>query len=65
VGWNGAANHAAMHELTIRIAPEMKAEIARVASERECSCADIAREASRDWAARQRKTERRQEVDRR
>jgi len=44
----------------IRVAPEMKAMIARVASERECSIADVAREALRDWAARHRKTERAQ-----
>ncbi len=48
----GATDHDAMQEMTIRIAPEMKAEIARVAAEEECSLADVMRQALRDWASR-------------
>jgi predicted transcriptional regulator len=55
----------AMLEVMIRVAPEMKATLVRVAGERETSIASIAREALRDWAARQGKAERRQVEERR
>jgi hypothetical protein len=42
-----------MIEMTIRIGPDTKAVITQAAIERECSLADIAREALRDWARRQ------------
>jgi predicted transcriptional regulator len=54
-----------MLEVMIRVAPEMKATLVRVAGERETSIASIAREALRDWAARQGKAERRQVEERR
>lgn len=46
-------------EFTVRIGSETKAAITQAAIERERSQADIAREVLRDWAAGQRKSERR------
>jgi predicted transcriptional regulator len=46
------AFYGAMQEMTVRIAPEIKAEIVRAANEGECSQATVLRQAIRDWAIR-------------
>jgi predicted transcriptional regulator len=44
--------YGAMQEMTVRIAPEIKAEIVRTANEGECSQATVLRQTIRDWAIR-------------
>ena len=39
-------------EMTVRVTPELRAEIVRVAAQKECSLAAIMRHALRDWAIR-------------
>ena len=39
-------------EMTVRVTPKLRAEIVRVAAQKDCSLAAIMRQALRDWAIR-------------